>query len=309
MCSLFGMIDYGQSLSGKKKSRMLSALAKECEERGTDATGIAYNHNGTLRIYKRPLPARKMNFKIPDDASVIMGHTRLTTQGSARKAANNHPFFGSVSEQTFALAHNGVLYNDVLLRRTLDLPKTKIETDSYVAVQLIEAEGSLTFESLKTMAELVMGSFCFTVLNDSDEMYLIKGNNPLCLYHFPRLKLFLYASTETILRRAISRMKESLGVPKKVDLGCGDILKIDAAGNLTWDIFSAEHLLFGWGRQHWTSTEYTPASTRKGFEEAYIDDLKTAARYCGYDSSLVDTWLKSGFTVEEIEEFLYCGEI
>ena len=28
--------------------------------RGTDATGIAYNFNDRLRIYKRPLPARRM---------------------------------------------------------------------------------------------------------------------------------------------------------------------------------------------------------------------------------------------------------
>ncbi|UQT46789.1 hypothetical protein M5E87_16235 [Flavonifractor plautii] len=36
------------------------------------------------------------------------------------------------------MAHNGVLHNDGYLRRSLSLPKTKIETDSYIAVQLIE---------------------------------------------------------------------------------------------------------------------------------------------------------------------------
>ena len=35
-------------------------LTRECQVRGTDATGIAYNFNDRLRIYKRPLPARRM---------------------------------------------------------------------------------------------------------------------------------------------------------------------------------------------------------------------------------------------------------
>ena len=83
MCCLFGMIDYGRSFSGKQKTRMLSVLARACEARGTDATGIAYHYNNKMRIYKRPLPARRMRFRIPDGVPVVMGHTRLTTQGSA----------------------------------------------------------------------------------------------------------------------------------------------------------------------------------------------------------------------------------
>ena len=73
MCCLFGMIDYGYNFSGKQKSRILAILAKECEARGTDATGIAYNHVGRQKIYKRPLPARRRRFRIPNGISVIMG--------------------------------------------------------------------------------------------------------------------------------------------------------------------------------------------------------------------------------------------
>ena len=68
----------------------------------------------------------------------MMGHTRMATQGNCRKNYNNHPFPGRAGGQAFALAHNGVLSNDDILRRKLALPETKIETDSYVAVQLIE---------------------------------------------------------------------------------------------------------------------------------------------------------------------------
>ena len=46
MCGLFGFVDYGHQLTRKQRSRLLTVLSTACEERGTDATGIAYNHNG-----------------------------------------------------------------------------------------------------------------------------------------------------------------------------------------------------------------------------------------------------------------------
>lgn len=91
MCCLFGIVDHRRSLTVKQKNRLLSALAVAAEARGTDATGIAYNSGGKLRIYKRPWLARRMHFRVPIDAKVIMGHTRMATQGSARKRQNNHP--------------------------------------------------------------------------------------------------------------------------------------------------------------------------------------------------------------------------
>ena len=55
MCCLFGILDYGGKLSRKEKTKILSVLSVACEERGTDATGIAYNTGGSLKVYKRPL--------------------------------------------------------------------------------------------------------------------------------------------------------------------------------------------------------------------------------------------------------------
>ena len=204
MCCLFGLIDTRLRFSGKQKSKMLHALATVSEVRGTDATGIAYHTGEQLCIYKRPIPGHKLKFYMRDDTRVGMGHTRMTTQGKASKNRNNHPFRGIIRNEPFALAHNGVLYNDLALRRNLGLPKTRIETDSYIGVQLIEQKGSLDFSSLRYMAEQVEGSFTFTVLDAEDSLYIVKGDNPFCLYYFPRCGLYLYASTEEILCHAIN---------------------------------------------------------------------------------------------------------
>ena len=218
MCCLFGIHDYGHSLTQKQKNRLLSILGTACEARGTDATGISYNAGDKLCIYKRPRPARWMRFQVPMGADVIMGHTRMTTQGNERRNHNNHPFPGYARDGQFALAHNGVLYNDLRLRKEYKLPETKIETDSYIAAQLIENSGELNFTSLQHMAEKLEGSFTITVLSDKDELYFIKGDNPMCLYHYPEQGLYIYASTEEILRNALQRLPFPFGTPMRVDI-------------------------------------------------------------------------------------------
>ena len=85
MCSLFGLIDFKECLSTHTKNKILNTLARECQVRGTDATGIAYSFNGRLRIYKRPLPARKMKIHIPHRAT--RSSTRIIIRFSAKLTA------------------------------------------------------------------------------------------------------------------------------------------------------------------------------------------------------------------------------
>ena len=205
MCCLFGFIDYAGALSVTQKSRLIRELSIAAEVRGTDATGIAYSTSRGLQIYKRPLAAHRLHLRIPAEAHVVMGHTRMTTQGSAKKNYNNHPFFSCVKGKTFALAHNGVIWNDLELRRTKHLPKTKIQTDSYVAVQLLQQQKALDFDSLAKMAEQVEGSFSFSVLSEQDDLWLVKGDNPLTIVHFPAVGVYVYASTAEILNKALAR--------------------------------------------------------------------------------------------------------
>ena len=49
-------------------------------------------------------------------------------------------------------------FDDRLLQRSKKLPKTHIGTDSYVAVQLLEKQNALNFNSLRKVAEQVQGT-------------------------------------------------------------------------------------------------------------------------------------------------------
>lgn len=309
MCCLFGMIDYGSNFTGRQRTRLLSILAAECKARGTDASGIAYNSNGSIHVYKRPVPAHKLRFRIPNGTSVIMGHTRMTTQGSEEKNYNNHPFLGCAGGLRFALAHNGVLHNDRMLRRSLKLPRTKIQTDSYVAVQLIERKKALDFASLNYMAEQVEGSFTFTLMDERDNWYLVKGNNPLCLYHFPRSGLYLYASTEEILGKALIKMRLCLENPRRVEVKCGEILKIDKGGTVTRSTFDVDSFCWDWpALLHAPYVGRHIFRPKSAFEREYLNELKSVASSFGYSPESIDELLRQGFTLDDVEELLYCGQ-
>ena len=304
MCCLFGFLDYGHTLTRKQRSRLLVTLATVCEERGTDATGIAYNSDGRLHIFKRPLPAHLMWYRIPLEATAVMGHTRMTTQGSEKQNQNNHPFFGKAGDTRFALAHNGVLCNDRALRKKKKLPVTRIETDSYVAVQLLERYGELSFKGLQAMAEDLEGTFTITALSDKDELYFVMGNNPMCIYHFPALDVYVYASTETILLKALHRLPFLTGKTEKVHIFCGDILRIDSRGKVSLGNFDDSKIASGYGPAWslWPAYDW-------GYErdDTYLSDLKAVASCYGLYPEDVDELLRDGVSVEEIEEYIYCG--
>lgn len=243
-----------------------------------------------------------------------MGHTRMTTQGSEKKNRNNYPFRGNAGGAAFALAHNGVLYNDAALRGKLHLPRTKIETDSYIAVQLIERQKALHLDSLAYMAEQVEGSFSFAVLDERDNLYFVKGDNPLCIYRYPKLGLLLYASTEGILRGALERLKFPLEQPEQLSLACGEIVQVDAGGSVSRGAFSVEHLmqmqkLYRRSPCYWGGWDLPDHAFPGEKPDSYIRELKSVASYFGYSPEDVDSLLVEGISTEELEEYFYCGEL
>ena len=110
-----------------------------------------------------------------EDTVCVTYHTHYATQGNKKQNYNNHPFGGSCKNLRFALCHNGILDNDTILKKEYKLPKTKIGTDSYVAVQLLEKKKQLNLDNIKSMAETVSGSFAFTILDSDNTLWLFIG--------------------------------------------------------------------------------------------------------------------------------------
>lgn len=301
MCSLFGWLDYKGIIPHRMLRKLTQALANAAEERGTDAAGISYVKDGKVVIYKRPRPAHKIHFHVPDGTVAVMGHTRMTTQGDCKNNYNNHPFSGIAGDTSFAFAHNGVLWNDKELRKEKLIPDTHIETDSYAACQLIESQQKLDFDSLKYMAETVEGNFTFTVLDNNNSLYIIKGSNPMCLLHFKVLGLYVYASTESIMKKALKQVGLYRFASGKIDTVEGDILYIDSHGNITKSGFEPVPTYSRHSR-------YSGFGGWYGYYDDYLNEYEEALlAYCncyGVDSSDVEMLLEYGYTCDEIEEML-----
>ena len=311
MCAVFGLLDFKGKLTPAERLRIVKALGKAAEVRGTDATGIAYVQNGSIQIQKAPRPAHKMRWRVAPNARYIMGHTRMATQGSERFNFNNHPFAGKSGHLSFALAHNGVLYNDGTLRWTHKLPHTKIETDSYVAVQLLEREGNLSAHSFQRMAEALLGTFTITVLDARESLYFVKGNNPLEILLLPELGCYLYASTAEILNHALRELGMTDTTAVSVKIIPGDIMQIDRDGQRTVSRFDDSALWYDTGFSLWPysagSCSVRTAAKDINTDDAYWEDLKTVAAYYGYSSEMIDGLRHHGFQPEEVEEYLYEG--
>lgn len=299
MCALFGWIDYKGIVGNKVLQKLTQALATASEERGTDATGIAYVKGKKLTVYKRPKAAHKLNFKIPEGTHCIMGHTRFATQGKKEDNFNNHPFLG-FANVPFALAHNGCIWNDELLRKVENLPYTNIKTDSYIAVQLLEHLHNLDEKSIIEMSERVRGTFNFTILDENNILYIIKGNNPMVILHFETLGLYIYASTKTIIDKALKNLVLRKFSNEVVKIDEGEILRISRKGKITRSTFTMTYDyadFYGYGHDENLSL----------YEEE-LNDVYFYADYMGVSEATIDELYDYGYTTDDIYDLIFDKE-
>ena len=143
----------------------------------------------------------------------------------------------------------------------------------------------------------------FTVLDEHNNVYFVKGDNPLALYHYETCGLYVYASTEAILDRALTRLGILSIEHQKINTSCGDILKIDSTGFLEKGMFDTTNLMmydFRYFRRDWWNVPESYES-----EPQDVKQLKDFASSIGISREDIDLLLSYGYFVEEIEEMLY----
>ena len=125
----------------------------------------------------------------------------------------------------------------------------------------------------------------------------------------PGLKIYVYASTDEILYKApvdypplFSALKK--GEYETIDISEGDILKIRADGLLERNTFSYSYY---YGRNWWDYGSYADFGKSGYTRDDYIADLKSVATYQGYAPSDVDELISAGFSLDEIEDYMYYG--
>jgi glucosamine 6-phosphate synthetase-like amidotransferase/phosphosugar isomerase protein len=184
------------------------------EERGRAATGlIITSSNGQADLYKLPVPASQfietptyntLLNSIGPQTLLILGHTRLPTQGDPAYAGNNHPIrVGPV----FGV-HNGRIANDAALFARFGYPR-QAEVDSEIIFHMLacvspENTAQSYLGQIRPQIELLQGQFTFIAgdLRAPQRLLVLKHNNPLCIHYHAGWNALIFSSRYIFLRKA-----------------------------------------------------------------------------------------------------------
>ena len=117
--------------------------------------------------------------------SIVIGHTRYSTSGSANWTAAQ-PVYRSAGSSGFALGHNGNLTNTAALAETAGILVTSMLSDSDLTAELLAREveaGATLSEALRTVLSRAEGAFSMVIL-EADTVHAVRdphGFRPLCL--------------------------------------------------------------------------------------------------------------------------------
>lgn len=101
----------------------------------------------------------------------------------------------------------------------------------------------------------------------------------------------------------------NLGQPERIDLICGEIMRINKHGNMSGVQFNTERLFSGFNYLSGLGVYHYPFAEHSANKKQYIAELKAVAPGYGITTEDIDDWLAQGFFAEEIEEMLYYSRI
>lgn len=179
MCGIFGY-------AGKSDDsvNIFFKGLKRLEYRGYDSWGIASANNNKIHLIKKtgPIANLKSVGKFAQ-SYVAIGHTRWATHGKVT-VTNAHPHYST--DNSFVVAHNGIVENFEDLKSSLKRKGFKFgtETDTEVIVRLIEGELSKKNDVISAIfgvIDKIEGRNTFIVLTDDGQIIAARNGSPLVI--------------------------------------------------------------------------------------------------------------------------------
>ncbi len=158
------------------------------QHRGQESAGMATFQNEQITVVKdNGLVSHVFteNTLRALGGSLVIGHTRYSTSGSANWTAAQ-PVYRSAGSSGFALAHNGNLTNTTALARDAGIEFTSMLSDSDLVAELLARDveaGTSLAEALGKVLSRVEGAYSMVVL-EAHRVHAVRdpyGFRPLCL--------------------------------------------------------------------------------------------------------------------------------
>lgn len=244
MCGIFGIIAKNTSMS--KHANLLKAtndLLLLSESRGKEAAGIMTYTGKAIHVYKEPVGASKFIHatqykrlitqleKHTGDTYVIIGQTRLATNGLQTQNKNNQPV---ITENTLGV-HNGIIVNDkAIWKKIHKTPKYQVDTE--VAFETINAyirKGYSYKNAIKRMYATIEGSATLAMMFSYFDSVALTTNTG-SLYFISADGNIVFASEEVLLDTWINRHSDILTDKKSwsiqhLQAGSGMIVSLSGA--------------------------------------------------------------------------------
>jgi amidophosphoribosyltransferase len=182
-CGVVGIVAPGRDVSHLCYDSLYAL-----QHRGQESAGMATFNNHQITVVKDNGLVSHVFAETTLRAlagSIVIGHTRYSTSGSANWTAAQ-PVYRSAGSSGFALAHNGNLTNTVELAETAGILVTTMLSDSDLVAELLarDVEAGMTLpDALGAVLSRAEGAFSIVVL-EADAVHAVRdphGFRPLCL--------------------------------------------------------------------------------------------------------------------------------
>jgi glucosamine--fructose-6-phosphate aminotransferase (isomerizing) len=225
MCGIFGLV-IGQNLkvSPKELMRVVNCMFKLSESRGKEASGLALRIDKSIYVLKEPITSSKLvktkqykqlftqtlkeqgydgvQLKGP---IVVLGHSRLQTNGLSEINTNNQP----VVKDGAVGVHNGIIVNDAKLWKTYPAIAKKYDVDTEVflsLVQMFRAQGKSMVDAIRSVFENIEGSASVAVqFCDTNTLVLATNTGSLYICSSQDEKILVFASEKYILEQVLNQ--------------------------------------------------------------------------------------------------------
>lgn len=224
MCGIFGLlIAEDLHVSVHELMGTVNHMFKLSESRGKEASGVAIRVNESIYVFKEPVSSSKLiksyeyknlfentvknagyaenRLKAP---FVILGHSRLATNGLSEINSNNQP----VVKDGAVGIHNGIIVNDEKLWKSFTTLEKEYDVDTEVFLSLLQMfrkENESLAGAVRDVFKHIEGSASVAILFDDINTVLLATNTGslyTCISHDG--KALVFASEKYILEQIIS---------------------------------------------------------------------------------------------------------
>jgi len=283
LCGIFGIaIGENLKLSPKELMRIVNSIFKLSESRGKEASGLAVRFQNSIYVFKEPITSSKLvktqqykelfnqtlKAKAYDGIQLkapilVLGHSRLQTNGQSEINANNQPV---VKDGVIGI-HNGIIVNDFQLWNQFSQITKKYDVDTEVFLSLLHMyrdQGKSLVEAVKLVFGQIEGSASVALqFEDIDSFILASNTGSLYLAFNQKHKILVFASEKYTLQQVLNhKLLRSMFVGQSIN-------QVKAYQGYLFDLNLSKHRMFQLNDHSIDTMDIAPLNSKAEIFELY----------------------------------------